>query len=56
MKSQQMFNIPIFKLDKNITVGDLISLKDDIYIINKELTNLNYEKANTLLNELYKSK
>lgn len=56
MKTQIIFNIPLYKLQKNINIGDVIVLKDDLYVLDKDITDISYQKASCLLNELYKSK
>lgn len=52
--TQNMFNIPKFKLENNIKSGDVIHLENNLYVLNKELTTLNYENSKKMLDGLYK--
>lgn len=52
--TQNMFNIPKFELENNIKSGDVIHLENNLYVLNKELTKLNYENSKKMLDGLYK--
>ena len=55
-ESSEIINIPKILIDKNAKPGDIIKLKNNRFIVDKEKTNIEQEEVKNLVNSLFKKR